>query len=765
MSYSPPSSADPAGKPESGPRTAADATGLDTQVENLLQRMTLEEKIGQLTQYSEGQPTGPERRVIDCEAMIARGQIGSLLNMADVRKINHFQRIARQQSRLQIPLLFALDITHGFRTVFPIPLALAATWDPQLVSRTARVAATEASAQGVRWTFSPMIDITRDPRWGRVAEGFGEDPCLVSAMAIAYVNGYQGEQLNAPDSLAACAKHFVGYGAVEAGRDYNATEISEHSLRAVYLPPFKACVEAGVATLMSAFNTLNGVPASAHPYTLQHILRKEWSFAGPVVSDWSSIRELVDHGVALDTATAARKAWLAGIDIDMASGLYQDHLQSAIEAGQIDEAGIDNAVRRVLRLKFALGLFEQPYADENTAADALYHPDSIRLAQVAAERAIVLLKNTSDAHTRPLLPIADTVRHIALIGPLGDDPAFPQGPPADLPPRVLLATALAERLGTGGRLTRHQGVSLQDPTDADIPGAVAVARQAELVILALGEAPEMSGEAASRAYLDLPGKQQELLEAIVATGKPVVLILFGGRPLTLPWAFAQVQAVLAAWYPGIASGPALTRILFGDVEPSGRLPFSWPRSVGQLPLYYNALSTGRPAGNQDLSQPPHDVNSRYLSRYIDEQNSPQFPFGHGLSYTRFRYGPVTLDRSQLSASALNATLAEGQNDNSPPVLVAEAHITNTGERTGTTVAQLYLRQQGTWVAQPVRALKGFQRIRLAPGETATVRFELSADSFAIWNETHQFAAEPARVSLWISSDCTGGDPATLDILP
>jgi beta-glucosidase len=758
--------------PTSASTAVSSATGiadpkLDARVEAVLRGMTLEEKIGQLVQYSAGQATGPGTGRSDYKDMIARGQIGSLLNVRDTPLINEYQRIAVEKSRMHIPLLFGLDVIHGFRTEFPIPLGMASTWDPGLVEKASHVAALEASAIGIRWTFSPMVDIARDARWGRMAEGAGEDPFLGSAMAAAYVRGYQGAHLNAPDSIAACVKHFVGYGAAEGGRDYNTTEISEHTLREFYLPPFHAAVDAGTATLMSAFNSLNGVPSSANPFTLTEILRKEWGFKGMVVSDWSSIGELVAHGIAVDDATAARKAFLAGVDMDMTSSLYHDDLVQLVRSGAVPEANVDESVRRVLRVKFALGLFEHPYTDEGRAKQAFFLPENLQLAQTVAERSFVLLKNTSAVGGKPLLPISNDVKTVAVIGPLADNPSDPEGSSTQQVSGVLSFPAeLVRRLGEG-HVIRSKGVEILEGSnkdnDEEIRAAVAAAKRADLAILTLGESPDMSGEAASRSNLGLPGRQQDLLEAIVNTGKPVVLILFSGRPLTLPWAFQHVPAVLAAWLPGTEAGAALVRTLFGESNPSGRLVVSWPRSVGQEPLYYNALSTGRPPGSTDLTRPPYDTESRYVSRYIDEQNSPQFPFGYGGSYTSFRFGATEVTKSQLSAAALNQYL--GVEGDAKSILTAATDISNTGSRAGEELVQLYIRLEGTSTAQPVRALKGFERIALAPGETKRVIFNLTPDAFAIWNDRNQFAVEPANATVWISPDSASGSEAKLKILP
>ncbi len=748
-------------------RTGINDSTLDVKVDALLRKMTLEEKVGQLVQYSAGQPTGPGTGRTDYNDMIASGQIGALFNISTARETNAYQHIAVEKSRLHIPIVFGLDVIHGFRTEFPIPLGLASTWDPVLVEQAARVAAREASATGIRWTFSPMVDIARDARWGRMAEGAGEDPFLGSQMAAAYVRGYQGSRLDAPDSIAACAKHFVGYGAAEGGRDYNTTEISEHTLRQFYLPPFHAAVNAGAASIMSAFNAVNGAPASANPFTLKQVLRKEWGFRGVVDSDWTSVTELIAHGIANDGVVAARKGFQGGVDVDMVSSLYHDHLAELVHSGQVSQADVDEAVRHVLRMKFALGLFEHPYADEAHEADAMLRPESITLSRRAAEQSFVLLKNSPGPGRAPILPLSSDVHAIALIGPLADDSTGMLGSWTGLGRRedvISFHAALAKHIGEE-HLFQVNGVGVTGGTDEDLAAAVEAARKADVAILALGEdAGQMTGEAASRAHLGLPGRQQALLEKVVARGKPVILILFSGRPLTLPWAFEHVPAVLAAWFPGIQAGPALVRTLYGESNPSGKLVVSWPRSVGQEPLYYNALNTGRPADKADLTKPPGSSADKYVSRYIDEQNSPQLPFGYGLSYTSFRYSPTEVSTKQLKASELTTELYGGVNE-AKAALTASAEVTNTGSRPGEEVAQLYVRLQGTSVAQPVRVLEGFQRLSLAPGETKKVTFALASDAFGLWNDRNQFAAEPAKVTVWISPDSAHGSEATLEINP
>ncbi len=739
----------------------------EKRINALLSKMTLEEKIGQLSQYSVGQPAGPVVGPTNFNDMTQRGEVGALLNVTTAREANEFQHIAVEKSRLQIPVVFGLDVIHGYRTEFPIPLGLSSTWDPELVQEAARVAAREASASGIRWMFSPMIDIARDARWGRMAEGSGEDPYLVSEMARAYVRGYQGEQLSAPDSVAACPKHYVGYGAAEGGREYNSVEISEHTLREFYLPPFHAAVDAGAATIMSAFDSLNGVPASANRFTLKDILRKEWGFQGLVDSDWTSIAELIPHGIANDPATAVRKALNAGVEMDMVSNLYHGNLANLVRAGQVSEADVNEAVRHVLRVKFALGLFEHPYADEKQEAGAMLQPESLALARTAAERSFVLLKNSPLSAGAPLLPLASDAKNIALIGPLADDAAvmlgswFAQGRPQDV---VTLRAALVQKLGAD-HLRYVKGSDINKVSDEQIAEAVKAAQESDTVILALGEdGPNMTGEAASRAHLGLPGRQQQVLEAIVATGKPVVLVLFSGRPLTLHWAFEHVPAVLAAWFPGLQAGPALVRTLFGESNPAGKLVVTWPRAVGQEPLYYNALNTGRPAGQADLSRPPWDGDGseKYISRYIDEQNSPQFPFGYGLTYTSFSYGPTQASTAQVSAKSLNDGLRDAKRSSDSDLTVS-ADVSNTGTRAGEETVQLYIRLEGTSTAQPIRALKGFQHVKLAPGETRRVSFRLGLDTFALWDDQNKYALEPARAKLWISPDSAHGSEATLEI--
>ena len=727
---------------------------IEKRVDALLKQMTLEEKVGQLAQYSSGAPTGPSAGNADYPSMIERGEVGSLFNLDSARAANQYQHIAVEKSRLHIPLLFGLDVIHGFRTTFPVPLALASTWDPAIVEKAARIAAQESSAAGVRWVFSPMVDIARDPRWGRIVEGAGEDPFLGSVMARAYVRGYQGKSLSDKESVAACIKHFVGYGAAEGGRDYNTAEISEHTLREIYLPPFYAGIREGSASLMSSFNTLNGLPATANPFTLTQILRNEWGFQGLVVSDWTSVGELVPHGIARDKAVAAQKAVTAGIDMDMVSDSYHQHLADLVKSGKVSQTRLDEAVRDVLRVKFALGLFEDPFTDESHEIQGALPKERVEVARLAAERSFVLLKN-SPAGSRPILPLTSEVGTIALIGPLADDarnmlgPWAGRGRPEDV---VTLKTALEQKVGAN-KIRLAKGGELQTASDAEIQKAVETAQKADVILLALGEeADTQSGEAASRAYLNLPGRQEELLEKVAATGKPVVLLLFSGRPLTLPWAFEHVPAVVAAWFPGIQAGPALVRVLFGDVPPSGKLVVSWPRTIGQIPIYYNALNTGRPPENTDLTHPPQNSVEKYLSRYIDEQNSPQFPFGFGLSYSSLEYSQTHVDSAKLHASDKDIQAT------------ASASVRNEGNRAVDEIVQLYVRLTGTSMEEPVRKLAGFKRVSLAPGESQTVSLPLGAEAFSLWDMQNKLRVEPSHVQLWISPDSSRGLPAELEIV-
>jgi beta-glucosidase len=739
---------------------------LNKKVDALLAKMTLEEKVGQLVQFSVGAPTGPGTGRQSYDAMIAAGQVGALLNVADAKKANAFQHIAVEKSRLHIPLMYGFDSIHGYRTIFPVPLGLASSFDPALVEATARMAAQEASADGIRWVFSPMVDIARDARWGRIVEGSGESPYLGSAMARAYVRGYQGTSLSNPDSVAACVKHFAAYGAAIAGRDYNAVDMSDLMLRQVYLPPYQAAVDAGSATVMSSFNSLNSVPQTANPYTLTQILRKEWNFDGFVVSDWGAVGELIPHGIALNNATAAQKAIMAGLDMDMESGAYHERLVALVRTNVVPQATVDEAVRRVLRVKFALGIFDHPYVDE-TRPPYQAPPEKRALARKAAEESIVLLQNRAEEGQPRLLPISNHVHTIALIGPLADSQGEMlgswggEGNPADA---ISLRSALEQRMGSrGGKVLYSEGTQILTTSDAGFDAAKHAAEQADLVILALGEdGPTMTGEAGSRAHLDLPGNQEELLQAVAATGKPVVLIVFSGRPLVLDWAAQHVPAIMAAWFPGIEAGPAMADLLFGDANPSGKLPVSFPRAVGQEPLYLAQMPTGRPAGNMDLSLPPENATEKYVSRYIDVANSPLFPFGYGLSYTQFNYSSVMLSVSSVPITQLMSAPGQGV---SQPAIEATTTVRNAGAMAGTEIVQLYIRIRGASVEEPLRDLEGFQRVSLQPGESKKVTFPLGFQELSFINAKSQRVVEPADYTVFVGGSSDATQSADFKVVP
>ncbi|MGQ0834304.1 MAG: glycoside hydrolase family 3 N-terminal domain-containing protein [Gammaproteobacteria bacterium] len=738
-------------------RSQLDDPAIEARISSLLAQMTLEEKLGQLNQFAAGQPTGPGTGRGDYREMVAAGQIGSLLNATGAKETNELQRIAMTRTRLKIPLLFGFDVIHGYRTVFPVPLGLAATWNPELVERAAAVAAREAAADGVRWTFAPMVDIARDARWGRIVEGAGEDPYLGSEMAVAYVRGYQGKSLSEPTSIAACAKHYVGYGAAEGGRDYNTTEIPERLLRDVYLPPFRAAVNSGAATLMSAFNAINGVPASANAFTLDQILRREWGFRGFVLSDWTSVKEVIPHGIAIDGATAARKGILAGVDMDMEGGLYLNELAAQVKSGKVPVPVIDESVRRILRVKFALRLFERPYVSESAQGEAL-DPAHLELARTAAEQSFVLLKNEPASGGSAPLPFSAGVKTIALIGPLADSPEDMLGSWAgkgDARDAVTLRVALADYAAKRKlTLLYEKGVEILGGSDAGIAPAVEAARRSDVVLVAVGEnAGEMTGEAASRTSLRLPGMQEALVEAVATSGKPLVLIVFS-RPLALTSVVDKAGAIVQAWHPGIQAGPALVRVLTGAANFTGRLTASMPRSVGQEPLYYNHLNTGRPADKVDLTRPAQIGDEKYVSRYIDELNAPLFPFGHGMSYTRFEYSALTLSATSLSARALNGGAER---------LRVALEVKNAGNRDGVEVAQLYIRQRGTSVARPVRELQGFQRLALRAGESRRIEFSLDEQALAFWNIDMRKVVEPAAVTIWVGPDSQRGSSAEFTI--
>jgi beta-glucosidase len=736
-----------------------DDPAIEQRITKLISQMTLEEKIGQTVHFADSS-TGPGAPHADFKEQAVKGNVGSFENITGAAETNALQKLVVEKSRLHIPVIFALDVIHGYHTIFPVPLGMSATWDPSLVERASRIAAKEATREGIRWTFSPMVDIARDARWGRIVEGAGEDPFLGSAMSAAYVRGYQGTRLSNPDSLLACMKHFVGYGAAEAGRDYNSVEMSERMLRQVYLPPFHAGVEAGAGSVMSAFNSLNGVPATSNSFTLTQILRKEWGFQGVVIADYGAVGETINHGIALDGQTAVRKSIVAGLDVDLESNAYSHYLPELVKSGAVPESTLDQAVRRMLRVKFALGLFDHPYVPEPPAGAAPQpDPADVEFARTVAERSLVLLKN-AEAAGKSVLPLSQDVKKIALIGPLADSAVNmlgswgARGNPADA---VTLRTALTARMQqSGGQLLYAKGTEILTAEQTGFNDAVEAANQSDIVVMAVGEdAAWMTAEAASRAHLGLPGNQQQLLEAIAATGKPVVLIIFSGRPLALPWAAEHIPAIMEAWYPGVQAGPAIVRTLFGDVSPSGKLTVSFPNSVGQEPLYYSQLNTGRPADGIDLTHPPTNSAEKYHSRYVDEPNAPLFPFGYGLSYTKFAYSPLELSATKLSAASLNQKTGQ-------PLRVATT-VKNTGARAADEIVELYIRLRGTSVSLPVRQLEGFRRITLAPGETKRVEFTLGREELSFYNLDMKDMVEPASATVWIGPSSAEGETADFKI--
>ncbi len=688
-------------------------------VNHLLAQMTLEEKIGQLNQCSAGPDLDPD--------LLRQGKLGSLLNASGALTgqgfsdsgsatiSNHFQKLALE-ARLKIPLLVGRDVIHGFRTVFPIPLAQAAAFDAELVSTAAAFAACEATAAGIKWAFAPMLDIARDPRWGRVAEGYGEDPFLGAQMAAAAVKGLQGKTMSAPDKLVACAKHFAGYGAAEGGRDYENGEISEPTLRDVYLPPFKAAVEAGVGTLMSAFIDLNGIPATADRRLLTDILRGEWGFDGFVVSDWESVRELIHHGVAEDEAHAARLALRAGLDMDMVSGVYLNTLGESLRQGKISMAELDEAVGRVLRIKHRAGLFENPFTDPARATRDILTPEARALARTFARQSMVLLKNEGN-----LLPL-NGYRRVLVVGPFVHARAelfgtwTPDGRAEDVTP---LSDAL--------RQTAPQDVELWFAETSDL--SLHLTHQFDAAVLLMGEHPSRSGENCNVSDLGLPPGQAEFVEAMTALGKPLVLVVFAGRPLAIARQTALADAVLYAWHPGIEGGAALGEVLFGREAPGGRLPITFPRATGQVPIYYNHKNSGRPVG----------LNGQFRTRYLDLLPAPLFPFGYGLTYTQFEYADLKVSHETLRGA-----------------LEVSAEVTNIGPRPGVEVVQLYVRDLVGSLTRPIRELKGFQRVRLQPGETCRVAFTLREEQLAFTRADGTFGVEPGTFHVWIAPDSRRG---------
>jgi beta-glucosidase len=701
--------------------------------------MTLEEKLGQLNQLpGYGTQTGP-RAPEGGERRIRAGRVGSFLGVFGAEYTRELQRIAMQESRLKIPLLFALDVIHGFRTIYPVPIAEAASFDPERAAFSARQAAVEATAHGLHWTFAPMVDIARDPRWGRIVEGAGEDPYLGGLMAAARVRGFQGGDsargLGAPDAMLATVKHFAAYGAAEGGRDYNTVELSERTLWEIYLPPYEAAVKAGVGVVMSSFNDIGGIPAHASEWLLGDVLRGRWGYKGIVVSDWGGIGEMVAHGVARTTGEAGILALRAGVDVDMSDGIYADSMAAAVQAGRLPVALVDSSVHRLLRLKYALGLFQDPYRFNDVARERKFTlaPEHLGAARTAGREGIVLLKNANKT-----LPLARGLRTIAVIGPLADDARSAlgnwaaDGRPAEA---VSALAGIRAAVGPATRIAYARGTPVDTADTTGFPLARAAASEADAIVLVVGEREDMSAEASNRASIELPGSQLALVRTVMQAArlsaggqtKPIVAVLMNGRALAIPELAAEAPAILESWFLGSQHGNALADVLFGDYNPGGKLPVTFPRATGQIPIYYNHRNTGRPAV----------ASEHYTSKYLDVPWTPLFPFGYGLSYTTFEYANLRLSAPKLPAG---------------DSLEVSVDVRNAGDRSGDEVVQLYLRDDVASVEEPVRALKAFRRITLGPGETRTISFRLGPDSFALYDRQLRRVVEPGTFTVFVGTD-------------
>ena len=704
---------------------------IDRKVDSVLSLMTLEEKVGQLNQYNDNwTATGPLTVKSDMAGHIRSGRVGSMLNSVGTERTRAWQEIA-MQSRLKIPLLFGQDVVHGYKSTFPIPLAESCSWDLEAMELAARVAATEASASGIHWTFAPMVDITRDPRWGRVMEGAGEDPYLGSKIAYARVKGFQGETPGALNSLMACAKHYAAYGAAIGGRDYNSVDMSDRMLWETYLPPFKAMVDAGIGTFMTSFNDINGVPSTGNPYLLREILKENWDFDGFVVSDWGSVGEMINHGNVKDGYEAAFSAITAGCDMDMESSCYLNNLSTLVSEGKVPVSIIDDAVKRILKKKFELGLFDDPYRFCNPEREKkeLYNPDHEAIARDMARKSIVLLKNENQ-----LLPLSKEIKTIAFIGPLVKAVKQNKGfwdvevPGVDSNFIVTQWEGLENKVGKNTKLLYAKGCDIDGNSTEGFAEAVDAANNADVVILSIGERRDLSGEAKSRSDIGIPGVQEELLKALLATGKPVVVLINAGRPLVFGYTADNAHAILYTWWLGCEAGNAIADVLFGDYNPSAKLTMTFPLSVGQIPIYYSHLNTGRPATD--------DENRFYTSAYIDLSIYPKYEFGYGLSYTTFKYSDLQLNAKQMKA--------DGK-------IEASVTITNTGKFDGEEIVQLYLRDLVASISRPLRELKDFQKISLKAGESKTIKFIIDKEKLSFYNQKLEWAAEPGEFELMIGA--------------
>ena len=706
---------------------------IDKKVDDLLAQMTLHEKVGQMNQLSGG------AWLVD---QAAKGEVGSILNCVDPSEINAVQKAAVEQSRLGIPILVSRDVIHGFRTIFPIPLGLAATFDPAIVEEGARVAAVEATASGVRWTFSPMLDVARDPRWGRVAEGSGEDTYLDVQMGLAMVKGYQGADLSDPTAMAACIKHFVGYGAAEGGRDYNSTMISERSLRNTYFPAFKAAADAGAATLMTSFNEIDGIPSTGNKWLLKDILRDEWGWDGMVVTDWNSAGEMIAHGFSRDLKHTAEQAVNAGVDMDMMSYGFIQYIEELVKEGKIAEKEIDRAVRNILKLKFELGLFDNPYVDVDLPAKVDYAPEHLEAAKQTAIESAILLKN--DGNVLPL----DKAKTILVTGPLANAPHDQLGTWAFDGQKEHTVTPLAA-LRKEYNVIWEPGLTYsRDKNKSSFAKVRAAASRADAAVVFVGEEAILSGEAHSLSDLNLQGAQSDLIAEVARSGKPVVVVVIAGRPLTIEKDMANCDAMLYSFHPGTMGGPALADLIKGKAVPSGKTPMTFLRDAGQAPFYYNHNNSGRPCNGTEtlLNDIPAEAGQTSLgctSYYLDTGYGPHLPFGYGLSYTTFEYGTPILDKTEICKDGM---------------IQASVELKNTGKYKATEVVQLYVRDLVGSVVRPVKELKGFQRVTLAPGEAQTVKFELPVSDLAFWNIDMEYVVEPGDFQLWIAGDSASGEP-------
>ena len=720
-----------------------------SRIDSLISRMTLQEKIGQMSQFNGFGGQIPDQ----FREKIKAGLVGSVLNEVDPVTVNELQRIAVEESRLGIPLLIGRDVIHGFKTILPIPLGQAASWNPELVEAGARMAALEAKSVGVNWTFAPMVDITRDPRWGRIAESLGEDPYLTSRLAAAMVRGFQGNHLSEHGRIAACAKHFAGYGAAEGGRDYNTANIPENELRDVYLPPFRACVDQNVATIMSAFNEVNGVPATGNEFLLRQILRQEWRFKGFVVSDWESVIQQVTHGFLPDLESAAAQAIKSGVDMEMASTSYADYIPGLLKSNRITEEQINEAVKRILQVKFLLGLFEHPYTD-SSEYPPLVNDAHREIAKKIATQSVVLLKNQNK-----ILPISSQVKKIAVIGPLANAPYEQLGTwifDGEKKHSITPYQAIREYHDGFYEVAFAKGLEVSRTRDKKgFPEAIAAAQKSDIVLLFLGEESILSGESHCRADIDLPGAQEELVEVINQTGKPIVAVILAGRPLTIRSILDKVRAVVYAWHPGTMAGPAIVDLLFGVESPSGKLPVTFPTHVGQIPIYYAHKNTGKPATKEswikmeDIPVEAFQLSIGNTSHYLDEGFEPLFPFGYGLSYTKFEYKDIQLSQNEIPIQ---------------DQVEISALVTNTGEYGADEIVQLYIRDLYASCTQPVKELKGFKRIHLNPGESKRVTFKLNAEDLAFYNQQMQRVSEPGSFRVWIGGDSDAQLKAEFEVM-